>query len=120
MKHYSKKQLNAISRAKSAKQRMIEEEFLKCVGQFEEYQQQSKYLTMRGFINHLMKTFVSRFIIKSKSNTERYKRSNINLQEYKLMQLELIDLATMTDNIDDYTKIANAIIGDCKSVGVNL
>ena len=53
MKHYSKKQLNAISYAKSKKQRQREEEYLKEVGKFEEYQSQTKYKTMRGFINYI-------------------------------------------------------------------
>lgn len=53
MKHYSKKQLNAISRAKSARQRKLEEEFLHAVGFYEEYKAQTKYKTMRGYINHI-------------------------------------------------------------------
>lgn len=53
MKHYSKKQLNAISRAKSAKQRMLEEAYLENVGYYGEYKAQTKYKTMRGYINRI-------------------------------------------------------------------
>ena len=53
MKKYSKRQLNAISYAKSKKQHQREEEYLKSVGKLEEYQSQTKYKTMRGFINYI-------------------------------------------------------------------
>lgn len=67
-----------------------------------------------------MKTFVNRFVIKSKSNTVRYKQHNLSEREYRLLQLELIDLATVADNIDDYVTISNAIYHDCDSVEVVL
>lgn len=53
MKRYSKKQLNAISRAKIAKQRALEEAYLENVGYYDEYNAQSKYKTMRGYINYI-------------------------------------------------------------------
>lgn len=67
-----------------------------------------------------MKTFVTRFIIKSKSNTVRYKNGNISAREYMLLQLSLIDLSTITNSIDEYVEITNAIYTDCESVGVGL
>lgn len=53
MKRYSKKQLNAISRAKIARQRTLEKAYLENGGYYEEYKAQSKYKTMRGYINYI-------------------------------------------------------------------
>lgn len=53
MRKYSKKQLNAISYAKTAAKRKREQEFLEDVGMFEEFQAQTTYKTMQGFINHI-------------------------------------------------------------------
>lgn len=53
MKHYSKKQLQAISYAVQARQRLREEHYLKSVGEMDNYKAQTKYKTMRGYINHI-------------------------------------------------------------------
>ena len=39
-------------------------------------------------------------------------------QEYRLLQLELLDLATMATSVDEYVGITNAIYIDCDSVEV--
>ena len=53
MKCYSKKQLHAISYAKQAKQRSLEEKWLKDNLCYAAYKEQTKYKTMRGYINYL-------------------------------------------------------------------
>lgn len=63
---------------------------------------------------------VRRLCIKSRSNTARYKHGNIAEKEYRLLQLELLDVATIGTTLDMYTEIVNAIYADCESVGVTL
>lgn len=63
---------------------------------------------------------VRRLRIKSCSNTARYKRGNITEGQYILLQLELLDVATIGTTLDMYTEIVNVIYADCESVGVGL
>ena len=53
MKCYSKKQLHAISYAKQAKQQSLEEKWLKDNLCYAAYKDQTKYKTMRDYINYL-------------------------------------------------------------------
>ena len=53
MKRYSKKQLNAISYSKHTKQRKLEEQWLINEGAYTDFWAQTKYKTMRGYINYL-------------------------------------------------------------------
>lgn len=59
-----------------------------------------------------------RMKLKSKSNTIRYTNGNLNATEYRLLQLELLDLATMATTLNEYVTITNAIYIDCDSVEV--
>lgn len=73
-----------------------------------------------GMLSSRNYEIVRRLCIKSLSNTNRYQHGNITEIQYKLLQLELLDVATIGTTLDMYVEIVNAIYSDCERVGVNL
>lgn len=61
-----------------------------------------------------------RLIIKSNSNLTRCKSGNIANVEFRIAELQLLDLASSVDNLDEYTQVAQAIYADAKKAGVQL
>jgi hypothetical protein len=61
-----------------------------------------------------------RLIIKSKSNLSRYILGNLSATEFRIAELQLLDLASAVDNLDEYTQVAQAVYGDVTKAKVEL
>lgn len=61
-----------------------------------------------------------RLIIKSNSNLTRCKSGNLSNVEFRIAELQLLDLANSVDNLDEYTQVAQAIYTDVAKAGVQL
>lgn len=87
--------------------------------QFEQIERHAR-TACYGMLSSRNYEIVCRLCIKSCSNTARYKHGNLAEKEYRMLQLELLDVATIGTTLDMYVDIVNAIYRDCESVGVNL
>ncbi len=61
-----------------------------------------------------------RLIIKSNSNVSRYMSGNLSAAEFRIAELQLLDLASAADNLDEYTQVAQAVYGDVTRAKVEL
>ena len=61
-----------------------------------------------------------RLIIKSNSNLTRCRSGNLSKVEFRIAELQLLDLASSVDNLDEYTQVAQAIYADVTKAGVDL
>lgn len=61
-----------------------------------------------------------RLIIKSNSNLSRYMSGNLTAAEFRIAELQLLDLASAADNLDEYTQVAQAVYGDVTRAKVEL
>lgn len=61
-----------------------------------------------------------RLIIKSDSNLSRYIFGNLSATEFRIAELQLLDLASAVDDLDEYTQVAQAVYGDVKRAKVEL
>ncbi len=61
-----------------------------------------------------------RLIIKSNSNLSRYMSGNLSAAEFRIAELQLLDLASAVDNLDEYTQVAQAVYGDVTRAKVEL
>lgn len=61
-----------------------------------------------------------RLIIKSNSNLTRCRSSNLSNVEFRIAELQLLDLASSVDNLDEYTQVVQAIYADVTKAGVDL
>lgn len=61
-----------------------------------------------------------RLIIKSNSNLTRCKSGNLTKVEFRIAELQLLDLASSVDTVDEYRQVAQAIYSDTEKAGVSL
>lgn len=61
-----------------------------------------------------------RLIIKSNSNLSRYMSGNLSAAEFRIAELQLLDLASAVDNLDEYTQVAQAVYKDVTRAKVEL
>ena len=61
-----------------------------------------------------------RLIIKSNSNLSRCRSGNLSNVEFRIAELQLLDLASAVDNLDEYMQVAQAIYADVTKAGVEL
>lgn len=61
-----------------------------------------------------------RLIIKSSSNLTRCKSGNLSNVEFRIAELQLLDLASAVDDLDEYTQVAQAVYGDVARAKVEL
>ena len=61
-----------------------------------------------------------RLIIKSNSNLTRCRSGNLSNVEFRIAELQLLDLASSVDNLVEYTQVAQAIYADVAKAGVDL
>lgn len=61
-----------------------------------------------------------RLIIKSNNNLSRCRSGNLSNVEFRIAELQLLDLASAVDNLDEYTQVTQAICADVTKAGVDL
>lgn len=61
-----------------------------------------------------------RLIIKSNSNLTQCRSGNLSNVEFRIAELQLLDLASSVDNLDEYTQVVQAIYADVTKAGVDL
>ena len=61
-----------------------------------------------------------RLIIKSNSNLTGCRSGNLSSVEFRIGELQLLDLASSVDNLDEYTQVVQAIYADVTKAGVDL
>ena len=84
------------------------------LAQIERHMQAACY----GMLSKLDNLLIARLKMKSHSNTHRYQSGNLTAGEYRLLQLELLDLASMVSNLNSYCEILNAVYCDCNNAEV--
>ncbi len=61
-----------------------------------------------------------RLIIKSANNRALCMSAKMSTVEFRIAELQLLDLASAVDNLDEYTQVARAIYGDATRAKVDL